>query len=122
MRDEFQAQARANGFTVAYEPAMRYPEVPPDVPPVELAGERLAQAADAHRLLDWFLGDQRPQGWNHWAEVVFKDPLLPKFIGDMPHGWVASDFIRAVLPEATVERTQHMVEGARRCAYEVRPR
>jgi len=30
------------------------------------------------------------------------------------------DFIRAVLPEATVERTQHMVAGARRCAYEVR--
>jgi hypothetical protein len=35
VRDEFQAQARANGFTVAYEPAVRYPEVPPDVPPVE---------------------------------------------------------------------------------------
>jgi predicted ArsR family transcriptional regulator len=32
------------------------------------------------------------------------------------------DFIRAVLPEAAVQRTQHMVEGARRCAYEVRPR
>jgi predicted ArsR family transcriptional regulator len=30
------------------------------------------------------------------------------------------DFIRAVLPEATVERVQHMVEGARRCAYEIR--
>jgi DeoR family suf operon transcriptional repressor len=32
------------------------------------------------------------------------------------------DFIRAVLPEATVERVQHMVAGARRCAYEVRAR
>jgi DeoR family transcriptional regulator, suf operon transcriptional repressor len=30
------------------------------------------------------------------------------------------DFIRSVLPEATVERIQHMVAGARRCAYEVR--
>jgi DeoR family suf operon transcriptional repressor len=30
------------------------------------------------------------------------------------------DFIRAVLPEARVERVQHMVEGARRCAYDVR--
>jgi DeoR family transcriptional regulator, suf operon transcriptional repressor len=30
------------------------------------------------------------------------------------------DFIRAVLPEAAVERIQHMVAGARRCAYEVR--
>jgi DeoR family suf operon transcriptional repressor len=30
------------------------------------------------------------------------------------------DFIRAALPEATVERVQHMVAGARHCAYEVR--
>jgi len=30
------------------------------------------------------------------------------------------DFIRAVLPDATVERVQHMVAGARHCAYEVR--
>lgn len=30
------------------------------------------------------------------------------------------DFIRAVLPQATVERVQHMVAGARHCAYEVR--
>jgi DeoR family transcriptional regulator, suf operon transcriptional repressor len=32
------------------------------------------------------------------------------------------DFIRAALPDATVERVQHMVAGARRCAYEVRAR
>jgi DeoR family transcriptional regulator, suf operon transcriptional repressor len=30
------------------------------------------------------------------------------------------DFIRAALPGATVDRVQHMVAGARRCAYEVR--
>lgn len=29
------------------------------------------------------------------------------------------DFIRAVLPGTTVERVQHMIAGARRCAYEV---
>ena len=31
------------------------------------------------------------------------------------------DFIRTVLPSATVERVQHMVAGAPHCAYEVRP-
>jgi DeoR family suf operon transcriptional repressor len=31
------------------------------------------------------------------------------------------EFIRAVLPEAHVDRVQHMIAGARRCAYEVRP-
>ena len=30
------------------------------------------------------------------------------------------DFIRAVLSDATVERVQHMVAGARHCAYEIR--
>jgi DeoR family suf operon transcriptional repressor len=32
------------------------------------------------------------------------------------------DFIRAALPEADVERVQHMVAGAPHCAYEVRSR
>ena len=32
------------------------------------------------------------------------------------------DFIRAVLPEATVERVQHMRQGDRRCAYEITAR
>lgn len=32
------------------------------------------------------------------------------------------EFIRAVLPEAHVERVAHMLAGAHACAYEVRPR
>jgi DeoR family suf operon transcriptional repressor len=32
------------------------------------------------------------------------------------------DFIRAVLPEADVERVKHMVAGAPHCAYEIRRR
>jgi hypothetical protein len=42
------------------------------------------------------LNDQRPQGWNHWAEVVWKNERHPGFIGDMPHTWVGSDFINAI--------------------------
>lgn len=57
---------------------------------------RLDQPERAHELIKFFLNDQRPQGWNHWAEVVWKDPRAPKFIGDMPHTWVGSDFINAV--------------------------
>ncbi len=55
----------------------------------------LDQPERAHRLIDFFMKDQRPQGWNHWAEVVWKDYRLPRFIGDMPHTWVGSDFINA---------------------------
>jgi hypothetical protein len=49
-----------------------------------------------HALLNYFFKDQRPQGWNHWAEVVWKDPKLPRFIGDMPHTWVGSDFVSSL--------------------------
>lgn len=56
----------------------------------------LDQPERAHWLLEYFLNDQRPQGWNHWAEVVWKDRRIPRFIGDMPHTWVGSDFINSM--------------------------
>jgi hypothetical protein len=42
------------------------------------------------------LKDQHPQNWNAFAEVVWKDMRTPKFIGDMPHTWVGSDFLNAI--------------------------
>lgn len=56
----------------------------------------LNQPDRAHDLIDYFLNDQRPQGWYHWAEVVWKDIRKPEYIGDMPHTWVGSDFINAI--------------------------
>lgn len=56
----------------------------------------LNQPEKAHELIDYFLNNQRPQGWYHWAEVVWNDSRTPKFIGDMPHTWVGSDFINAI--------------------------
>jgi hypothetical protein len=56
----------------------------------------LDQPEKAHELLEFFLKDQRPQGWYHWAEVVWSDYRIPRFIGDMPHTWVGSDFINAI--------------------------
>ncbi|MCS7053847.1 MAG: hypothetical protein NZM09_08950, partial [Ignavibacterium sp.] len=56
----------------------------------------LDQPDRAHELINFFLNDQRPSGWNHWAEVVWKNKRFPGFIGDMPHTWVGSDFINAV--------------------------
>lgn len=58
----------------------------------------LDQPDRAHELIEFYLGDQRPPagGWNHWAEVVWKDYRHPGFIGDMPHTWCGSDFINAV--------------------------
>jgi hypothetical protein len=50
----------------------------------------------AHALIEYFLNDQRPHGFNHWAEVVWSEYRYPGYIGDMPHTWVGSDFINAI--------------------------
>jgi hypothetical protein len=58
---------------------------------------RLGWRDRAAALFDYFMADRRPAGWNQWAEVVGRLPREPRFIGDMPHGWVASDYINALL-------------------------
>ena len=65
---------------------------------------RLDRRDRAHTLLDWFFRDQRPAAWYQWAEVVWRDPATPKFIGDMPHTWVGSDYIRSVIDMLAYER------------------
>ncbi|NIP80685.1 MAG: coagulation factor 5/8 type domain-containing protein, partial [Gemmatimonadetes bacterium] len=65
---------------------------------------RLGRPDVAHELLAFFMGHRRPDGWNQWAEVVWRDARLPRFIGDMPHTWVGSDFIRSVMDMVVYER------------------
>jgi len=65
---------------------------------------RLGQPQRAHELLNFFLLGQRPVEWRQWAEVVWHDPKTAKFIGDMPHGWVASDFLRSILDMFAYDR------------------
>ncbi len=50
----------------------------------------------ALKLLDFLLSCRRPINWNHFAEVVFSNPRLAQYIGDMPHTWVGSGYINAV--------------------------
>ncbi|HXJ79907.1 MAG TPA: discoidin domain-containing protein [Candidatus Methylomirabilis sp.] len=65
---------------------------------------RLGWRERAQELLAFFLAGRRPAPWNQWAEVVGRDPRSTRFVGDMPHGWVASDFIRSVLDLLAYER------------------
>ncbi len=65
---------------------------------------RLGYREWAHKTLEFFMPHRRPQGWRHWAECVFRDPLKPQFIGDMPHTWVGSDFVRSVRSMIAYER------------------
>ena len=59
---------------------------------------------DALFVLREILADQRPPGWHQWGEIVWRDPKAPKFIGEMPHGWVAAGFVRAVVALFAYER------------------
>ena len=65
---------------------------------------RLGQRHRAHALLDFFFQHQRPKEWHQWAEVVMEKADTAHFIGDMPHTWVGSDFIRSVLDMFAYER------------------
>ena len=65
---------------------------------------RLGQPERAHAYADWLMTMRRPAEWNQWSEAVWREPRTPKFIGDMPHGWVASDFMRATLDMLAYER------------------
>jgi hypothetical protein len=58
---------------------------------------RLGWRDRASELLEFFLQGQRPRAWRQWPEVVWKDARAPHFLGDLPHGWVASDYLRSAL-------------------------
>ncbi|MFZ0869111.1 MAG: discoidin domain-containing protein [Rhodanobacter sp.] len=65
---------------------------------------RLGWRDRAQQLLMFFLADRRPAAWNQWAEVVGRDSRQPRFVGDMPHAWIASDFLRSVYDMFAYER------------------
>lgn len=65
---------------------------------------RLGRREAALRALDFYFADMRPEAWNGWAEVVGRDAREPRFIGDMPHAWISSDYIRSALDLLVYER------------------
>ncbi|MFL6578265.1 MAG: discoidin domain-containing protein, partial [Povalibacter sp.] len=65
---------------------------------------RLGWRDRAQELLQFFMNDRRPPEWNQWAEVVGREPRKTRFVGDMPHGWVASDYARSLLDMFAYER------------------
>jgi hypothetical protein len=75
---------------------------------------RLGWRDRAQELLEFFLRYRRPPGWQQWAEVVWRDERTPHFIGDLPHTWVGSDYVRSVLDMLAYdrERDSSLVVGA----------
>ena len=58
---------------------------------------RLGWRERAQEAVDWFFADRAPPPWNQWGEVVSRTPRQPFFLGDLPHAWVGSDFVRSAL-------------------------
>ncbi len=58
---------------------------------------RLGWTDRAQSALDYFYKDLRPTGWKQWAEVVGREYRKERFIGDMPHAWISSDYLRSFL-------------------------
>lgn len=73
---------------------------------------RLGWPERAHEALRWFMGHRRPLAWNAFAEVVGREARRPRFVGDIPHGWVGSDFLRAVADLFCFEEGDRLILGA----------
>jgi hypothetical protein len=58
---------------------------------------RLGWRERANDAVTFFFGHRTPLPWNQWAEVVSHTPRKPFFVGDLPHAWVGSDFVRTAL-------------------------
>lgn len=57
---------------------------------------RLGWREAALEALQFFLGDRRPLAWNQWPEISWRDPLAPAHIGDVPHTWIAAEYVLAL--------------------------
>jgi hypothetical protein len=57
---------------------------------------RLGRRDAALELLRFFLSDRRPQAWNQWPEIAWQDRKAPAHVGDLPHTWIAAEYLLAV--------------------------
>jgi hypothetical protein len=57
---------------------------------------RLGRREAALELLRFFLSDRRPPPWNQWPEIAWRDHKAPAHVGDLPHTWIAAEYVLAV--------------------------
>ncbi len=75
---------------------------------------RLGKRDDAIRLLEIYLKGRRPGKWHQWPEITWFNPRAPGHLGDLPHTWIAAEFILAFSAMFAYEREQDhsLVVGA----------
>lgn len=57
---------------------------------------RLGRRDAALELLRFFLSDRRPPPWNQWPEIAWRDRRAPAHLGDLPHTWIAAEYVLAL--------------------------
>jgi len=57
---------------------------------------RLGRRDEVLELLRFFLSDRRPLAWNQWPEIAWRDHNAPAHLGDLPHTWIAAEYVLAV--------------------------
>jgi hypothetical protein len=62
----------------------------------------------AHELLDTFMRYRRPLPWQVLAEVVHSRLRHPIYMGDMPHTWIGTEYVRALLGMLMHEADDHL--------------
>lgn len=65
---------------------------------------RLGRRDEANELLNFFLSDRRPPEWNQWPEITWRDPRSPGHLGDIPHTWIAAEYLLAIASMVASER------------------
>jgi len=65
---------------------------------------RMGKRDEAWDVLDFQLAGRRPAGWNQWPEIVWTDETRGRWLGDMPHGWVAATFLLTLRTALAYER------------------
>jgi hypothetical protein len=58
---------------------------------------RLNRPDDAAEVLESIMRYRRPTGWQMFAEVVDSRLRHTGFLGDMPHTWVGTEYVRAIV-------------------------
>lgn len=60
----------------------------------------------ANELATFLVGDRRPAPWNQWPEISWRDPRSPGHIGDVPHAWIAAEWVLSFRTMLAYERME----------------
>ncbi len=66
----------------------------------------LGERAAANELARFLVGDRRPTAWNQWPEISWRDPRSPGHIGDVPHAWIAAEWVLSFRTMLAYERME----------------